>query len=170
MELFTTLLDPDSPLPASLVLSLDHDQRRRKRLRITLADGSAVGLALPRGGNLREGDRLCSEPSGLVAEVRAKPEHVSVAETRDPQLLTRAAYHLGNRHVALRIEPGRLCYPRDHVLDALCRELGLSVSEQILAFEPEAGGYSSEHAHGRPSRAKALEPPKAIQQKEPSVG
>jgi urease accessory protein len=156
VEVFTTLLESDSTLAPTLTLTLDHDQRRRTRLRVALPDGSAVGIALPRGRALRNGDRLRSEPSGVVAQVRAKPEHVSVVETSDAHLLTRAAYHLGNRHVVLRIEPGRLCYPRDHVLDAMCRELGLRVSEQILPFEPEAGGYSGEHAHGLSLAAAAL--------------
>lgn len=138
------------------MLTLDHHQRRRARLRVPLPNGEAVGISLPRGQALKDGDRVRSEPSGLVARVRAAPEHVSVAETSDQHLLTRAAYHLGNRHVGLRIEHGRLIYSKDHVLDGLCRELGLSVSEQILPFEPEAGGYAGGHGHAHEMR---LAPP-----------
>jgi urease accessory protein len=92
----------------------------------------------------------------VVARIRAAGEHVSVVESDDPHLLARAAYHLGNRHVALRIERGRLIYSKDHVLDGLCRELGLAVSEQILPFEPEAGGYAGGHGHAHERR---LAPP-----------
>jgi urease accessory protein len=147
MEIFQTLLARDDPSEATLILSLDHHQRRRSRLRVVLPSGDAVGLALPRGVALKDGDRLRAEPSRAVARVRAAPEHVSVVETPDPHLLARAAYHLGNRHVALRVEPGRLIYPHDHVLDGLCRELGLHVTAQLLPFEPEGGGYAGEHGH-----------------------
>lgn len=148
MDTFQTLLAQGDTSEPTLVLSLDHQQRRRARLRVVLPSGQAVGISLPRGTALMDGDRLRAEPSGVVARVRAAPEHVSVVETRDPHLLTRAAYHLGNRHVALRIEAGRLIYPHDHVLDGMCRELGLQVAEQLLPFEPEKGGYAGEHGHG----------------------
>ena len=147
MEQFTTLLRPSEPGEPSVVLSLSHEQRRRAKLRVELPDGVAVGLALPRGLSLKDGDRLLAEGTGKVARVRAQPEHLSVVETQDTLLLARAAYHLGNRHVPLRVEPGRLSYPHDHVLDGMCRELGLSVTQQLLPFEPEAGGYS-DHRHG----------------------
>lgn len=153
MLTFDQLLEAADEREASIVLPLDHEQRRRARLRVMLPSGEAVGISLPRGGSLRDGDKLRASSDGSVARVRAAPEHVSVAETHDPHLLTRGAYHLGNRHVALRIERVRLIYPHDHVLDGLCRELGLSVSEQILPFEPEPGGYAGEHSHaGRLSR------------------
>ncbi|MGC4094096.1 MAG: urease accessory protein UreE [Polyangiaceae bacterium] len=148
LRTFDQLLALGDPREATLTLSLDHEQRRRARLRVALPNGDAVGISLPRGASLRHGDRLACSVDGGVARVRAAPEHVSVAETADAHLLTRGAYHLGNRHVPLCVERGRLIYPHDHVLDGLCRELGLSVSQQILPFEPEPGGYASDHAHG----------------------
>ncbi|MFZ5896583.1 MAG: urease accessory protein UreE [Myxococcota bacterium] len=154
MRTFDQLLPSDDSSEITLVLSLDHEQRRRARLRVMLPTGEAVGIALPRGGSLKDGDKLRASVDGSIAKVRAAPEHVSVAETADAHLLTRGAYHLGNRHVPLRIERARLIYPHDHVLDGLCRELGLSVSQQVLPFEPEPGGYAGEHSHsGRLARS-----------------
>jgi urease accessory protein len=131
---------------ATLELALSHDQRRRSRLRIQLADGRAAGLFLPRGTALSEGSLLRAE-DGTIARVTAAPEYVSVVESPDMHLLMRAAYHLGNRHVPLQVEREHLMYPHDHVLDGMCRELGLSVSERLLPFEPERGGYAGEHRH-----------------------
>jgi urease accessory protein len=156
MEQFSKLLSTTDDGEPTLVLTLDHHQRRRAKLRVPLPTGVAVGIDLPRGVALKDGDRLRSEPSGLVARVRAAPEHVSVVETPDPHLLTRAAYHLGNRHVALCVERGRLIYVKDHVLDGMCRELGLHVSEQVLPFEPEAGGYAGGHGHAHELRLSPL--------------
>lgn len=136
----------DAP-PDALRITLNHDQRRRSRVRLTLPDGTDVGLVLPRGTVLRDGDLLRAE-DGTVGRVSAASEHVSVVESSDPHQLVRAAYHLGNRHVALQIDGQRLIYPHDHVLDAMCRELGLEVREELLPFEPERGGYAGEHRHG----------------------
>ena len=117
---------------------------------MTLDDGREAGLFLERGLSLREGDLLAG-PEGLTVRVRAAPECLSVASCPDPLLLARACYHLGNRHVPLEIEAGRLRYRHDHVLDALLRGLGLAVSCEEGPFEPEPGAYASGagHAHGQ---------------------
>ena len=57
----------------------------------------------------------------------------------------RAAYHLGNRHVQLELQPDHLKLEPDHVLADMLRQMHLIVGEEHAAFEPEAGAYS---AHG----------------------
>jgi urease accessory protein len=134
-------------LPARTTLTLPFDLRCKSRLRTRLDSGEDVGLFLPRGTVLHHGDRLRAT-DGLVIEVRAAPEAVSIARTDDALLLARVAYHLGNRHVALQIGPGWLRYLHDHVLDRMARELGLDVVCEQLPFEPEAGAYGDGHHHG----------------------
>jgi len=148
MLLFTELTDPERSPPPSLELSLTHDQRRRARLRLELPDGTLVGLMLERGLSLKDGDCLRSEDGAVVARVCAAAEYLSRVSTDDPWLLARAAYHLGNRHVALEVAPGRLSYTHDHVLDQMCRELGLTVEQVLAPFQPESGGYGHGHGHG----------------------
>jgi urease accessory protein len=77
----------------------------------------------------------------------AAPETVSVARSDNPRLLARAAYHLGNRHVALEIGPGWLRYGHDHVLDQMLSGLGLDLSVECAPFEPEAGAYHGSAGH-----------------------
>jgi urease accessory protein len=106
-----------------------------------------VGIFLAWGSVLRDGDLLAAN-SGEVILVRAAPEPLSEVRTRDWHLLTRAAYHLGNRHVPLQIEPGILRYQHDHVLDEMLEQLGLPVLAVEAPFEPEAGAYSGGgHSH-----------------------
>lgn len=131
---------------ASTTLTLPLDQRIRSRVRVTLDDGSEAGLFLPRGSILRDGD-LVASVDGVIVEVRAAPETVSTVSCRDPHLLARACYHLGNRHVPLQIEPGFVRYQHDHVLDDMVRGLGLDVSVELAAFEPEPGAYG-DYGHG----------------------
>ncbi|MFZ1640934.1 MAG: urease accessory protein UreE [Candidatus Contendobacter sp.] len=137
----------NADLPVQATLTLPFDLRCKSRLRTRLDSGEEVGLFLPRGTVLRHGDRLRAT-GGLVVEVRAAPETVSTARADDPLLLARAAYHLGNRHVALQLGPGWLRYPHDHVLDGMVQELGLAVICEQAPFEPEAGAYGGGHHHG----------------------
>ena len=133
------------PSTTGLTVTLTLEQRTRSRLRVTLDDGQPAGILLPRGTTLMDGDGLESD-DGLQVRVRAARENLSRVESADPLQIARACYHLGNRHVALQIEPGRLSYLHDHVLDDMVRGLGLPVRVEQAAFEPEAGAYGG---HGR---------------------
>lgn len=129
-------------------LPLSFEMRSKNRLRTKLDSGEEVCLFLARGTVLRGGDLLCAD-DGRIIEVVAAPEHLLQATSNDPLLLARAAYHLGNRHVAVQIATGRVIFAADHVLGAMIRGLGLPVTEIETSFEPEAGAYGGHggHAH-----------------------
>jgi len=127
-------------------MTLAFAERQKSRLRATLDDGTEVGLRLPRGLTLRGGDILCAD-SGEQVRVRARPEPVSTVHAPDAAALARAAYHLGNRHVALQIGAGWLRYLADPVLDELVRGLGLEIRAEEAGFEPEAGAYGRHEPH-----------------------
>jgi len=124
-------------------LTLTYDSRTKSRLLTKTDRGIEVGLSLPRGMVLHEGDLLASEEDQVIL-IKAASEPVSVVRTSDPCLFAKACYHLGNRHVLLAIQSGELMYLRDHVLDQLIEHLGLTVEHQMLPFDPEFGAY---HAH-----------------------
>ena len=127
-------------------LTLPFDQRQKSRLRVNLDNGDEASLILNRGVVLRHGDLLRSS-CGEVVEVRASLESVSVVHEPNSHLLSRACYHLGNRHVPLQIRDGSLCYLHDHVLDDMVRSLGLVVVHQEASFEPESGAYKNDSKH-----------------------
>ena len=127
-------------------LTLPYELRQKSRLRTALDDGTEIGLFLSRGTVLRHGD-LLSTTEGAMIEVRAAAEKVSTILSRNPLLLMRAAYHLGNRHVPLQIGADYLRYRHDHVLDDMLRKMGLSVSVEQAPFEPESGAYGGQHSH-----------------------
>lgn len=129
------------------VLSLPYEDRKKSRLRVTSERGRDVAIVLERGSTLRDGDLLAADGGEIVA-VRAAAEMVSEVSSADALLLTRAAYHLGNRHVPLQIEAGVLRYQHDHVLDGMVREIGLEVGTRMAAFEPERGAYANAGGHG----------------------
>lgn len=131
--------------PASDRLELPFDQRCRSRLRAQLASGEECGLFLERGTVLRNGDHLLGN-DGRVIEIVAAAEPLMEAESSDPLRIAQAAYHLGNRHVAVHLLPGRLRFFADHVLGDMVQGLGLVVREVCASFEPERGAYGA-HAH-----------------------
>lgn len=129
-----------TPAEADATLTLSFEQRQKSRQRIRLDSGEEAGLSLPHGTMLRAGDRLRAE-DGRVVEVRALAEPVTTAYSVDPHLLACAAYHLGNRHIALEIGAGWVRYRVDHVLDGMIASLGLRTVREEQPFEPEAGAY-----------------------------
>lgn len=134
--------------PASARLTLPFQLRSKSRLRTTLDSGEEVGLMLERGSVLRGGDLLIAD-DGRVVEIVAAPETVSTVRAQDPWQLSRASYHLGNRHVALQIGQGWVRYQHDYVLDDMVRGLGLDVIVEEAPFEPEGGAYgAAPHHHG----------------------
>lgn len=137
----------NEPQPHTAELCLPIDKRIKSRLRAELVDGREVGLFLPRGLTLRNGDLLQSD-DGLVVRIEAAPEPVSTVRSDDALALARVCYHLGNRHVPLQVEAGWVRYLHDHVLDDMVRGLGLEVIFEQAPFEPEAGAYQGgSHGH-----------------------
>jgi urease accessory protein len=133
---------------ADAQLTLPFELRSKSRLRTVISTGEEAGVVLERGNVLRGGDLLLAE-DGRVIEIVAAPEQVSTVRGADPWSLVRAAYHLGNRHVALQVGNGWIRYLHDYVLDDMVRGLGFDVALELAPFEPEAGAYGGAgHAHG----------------------
>jgi urease accessory protein len=132
-------------------VELDWDTRQKSRFDATDSAGRTLGVFLPRGTAVRGGDVLVAEDSTLV-RVMAAAQPVMViracAEHGSPFDLTRAAYHLGNRHVAIELKPDHLKIEPDHVLAGMLQRMHLIVNEASEAFEPEGGAYQAEGGHG----------------------
>ena len=139
--------EPGQPAPA-LRLPLAADQRTSLRGHRRSACGQDLLLQLPRGGALRPGEWLLSADGALQVLVEAAPEPVMQVRSADPLALLQAAYHLGNRHVAMELHADRLVLLQDTVLADLLRQRGLQVELQQAPFQPEAGAYEgSSHGH-----------------------
>jgi urease accessory protein len=136
-------------------VELDWDVRQKSRFDCTDSTGRALGVFLPRGTVVRGGDVLVAEDGSLVrVDAAAQPVLLVRAGPRAHEFdLLRAAYHLGNRHVALELQPDHLKLEPDHVLAELLRAMGLDVQATQAPFEPEGGAYASSAAHGHASHA-----------------
>lgn len=132
-------------------LPLTAEERTRFRGRRLAADGQPLLLQLPRAEPLQPGEWLLApEPEPLWLQVQAAPEPLLQVQAADGLALLQAAYHLGNRHVALEIRPDGLRLLQDPVLAELLRGRGLRVEPLIAPFLPEGGayaGHSHDHSH-----------------------
>jgi urease accessory protein len=145
---------------AEKTLTLPLEMRIRSRLRVTLDVGTDAGLILERGQMLRDGD-LIGSLDGVIVEIKAADEPVSSVYCKDPLLLARTCYHLGNRHVPLQIAPGMVRYRHDHVLDDMVRGLGGEPQLEQAPFEPEPGAYGGKghghtHSHAQTDRDESF--------------
>ena len=145
-------------------VQLDWDVRQKSRFETTDSSGRSVGVFLPRGTAIRGGDVLVGEDGSLL-HILAAPQAVLRitfdAHHGTPFDLTRAAYHLGNRHVPIELQADHLKIEPDHVLADMLRAMHLQVAEVNESFEPENGAYGDhggghhhpphahpQHAHG----------------------
>ncbi|MBC7435083.1 MAG: urease accessory protein UreE [Bdellovibrionales bacterium] len=154
-------------LKRGATVQLDWDVRQKSRFEATDSQGRQIGVFLPRGTLVRGGDVLVAEDGSLI-KVIAAPQPVLVithcSEHGTPFDLTRAAYHLGNRHVPIELRPDHLKIEPDHVLADMLRSMHLIVSAQDSAFEPEGGAYGAQaaphhHSHGQaPAKPKGFRP------------
>lgn len=126
-------------------VTLAYEERHRRRIRLTTDKGEDVLLDLSRATVLGDGDGLVLEEGGYVA-VRAAAEDLVEVTAPSPELLTRIAWHIGNRHFQAEIHAACLRIRDDHVLVDMVIGLGGSVRRLRAPFNPEGGAYEG-HAH-----------------------
>ncbi|RMF21272.1 MAG: urease accessory protein UreE [Cyanobacteria bacterium J083] len=134
----------NSEIQPQFVLSLTAEERRRSRYRYQTSSGEELFVRLARGTFLQDGDFLYSE-SGDILKIVAKPEPVITVIGKKPLDLLKAAYHLGNRHIALEIKPEYLRLSPDPVLEKMLLQLNLTLKHEVVAFFPEMGAYYHNH-------------------------
>ena len=131
-------------------ITLDWDTRQKSRFDAVDSSQRQLGIFLPRGTVVRGGDVLVAEDGSLV-RVEAAPQTVlritACTEHGSPFDLTRAAYHLGNRHVPIELKPDHLKIEPDHVLADMLRAMHMTVVAVSEPFEPESGAYGDHGGH-----------------------
>jgi len=151
MQKFIKLATPAGEMVASTPdvsnLVLTFASRRKSRQVVKLDSGEEVGLLLPPGTILRDGDLLESEDGSRI-KIKAAQEELMLVTAGDLFLLLRAGYHLGNRHASIELRPDRILLEPDPVLKEMLVGLGLKVELVSETFTPETGAYGGGHKHG----------------------
>jgi urease accessory protein len=147
LQAFERLSHSHYPIDDSV--TLDHDTRKKARIKISTDKGQTLGIFIQRGHPLLVGEVLKTE-CGLLIQVKGKAEEVSTAIATNWMSFSRICYHLGNRHTSLQIGELWVRFKPDHVLEELAENYGLSINRTPAIFEPENGaygGHSHSHSH-----------------------
>ena len=132
-------------------LTLDYDNRHRRRIRLTTDAGADLLLDLPKAVAMAHGDGLRLE-DGRWLGVKAAPEALVEVRAQDRTQLARIAWHIGNRHFPAQILDGAIRIRPDHVMEAMVIGLGGQVARLEAPFQPEGGAYggaapAQDHSH-----------------------
>ncbi|MGE4354506.1 MAG: hypothetical protein AB7D36_10545 [Oscillospiraceae bacterium] len=113
----------------------------RHRIRKVADDGTEFGVAVP--GGVHDGDILYEDEHCYAVAVReTRLLSVAVHSIREAAL---AGFELGNRHIGLKIEEGRILVPYDLPTFSYLAELGFDVSEVYGKVD----AFRTCRAHGR---------------------
>lgn len=127
-------------------LTLDHEDRNRRRLALKGDGGLDILLDLDKATALADGDAVKLEDGRLVL-VKAAAQSLLEIRAENPLRLMRVAWHIGNRHTPAEITADAIYIENDHVLAEMVRGQGCSMSAVTRPFQPERGAY--DHAgHG----------------------
>lgn len=141
MLILTQQFPPNPDTRVNFNLSLTAEERTRSRYKFDTVEGEVLHLQLPRGTVLQDGDLLGAESGETLVRILAKPEPVLTVRGAGFLDLLKAAYHLGNRHIALEITESYLRLLPDPVLEKMLIQMGLTVTAEIAPFYPEIGAY-----------------------------
>ena len=135
------------------VVVLTYDDRLIRRKRLTTVQGEGFLVDLPAVTNLDDfwGFQLDDGRTIQVLPAEVALVEITVSD-RSGANLPRLCWHIGNRHTPCQIEASRLLIRRDHVLEAMLRQLGADISQVTEPFTPEGGAYGTGrtmgHSHG----------------------
>ena len=152
-------LPVSEPVAGALRLALGAEERTGLRGLRHSSCGRALLLQLPRGEALVPGELLAPAEGEQLVQVEAAPEALLRVRDQRPLALLQAAYHLGNRHVAMEIHTDELRLLRDSVLAQMLEHRGLAVEAMVAPFYPESGAYGHSHSHSPGSDKSASDHP-----------
>ncbi|RDJ22956.1 urease accessory protein UreE [Bosea caraganae] len=121
-------------------LTLDHEDRNRRRVALKGDGGLDILLDLDKPTALNDGDAVKLEDGRLVL-IKAAAQRLLEIRAENPLRLMRVAWHIGNRHTPAEITADAIYIENDHVLAEMIRGQGCAMSEVERPFQPERGAY-----------------------------
>lgn len=131
-----------------------YEGRFRRRMVLTLSDGSDVLLDLDSPTLMRDGDGLALT-DGRIVLVVAEAEALVEIRAASMDALLKLAWHVGNRHIGAMIHDDRITIRQDPVIEKMIEGLGGHLTHVHRGFDPENGAYAApgpaDHHHHHPA-------------------
>ncbi len=125
-------------------VALGWEDRLRSRQRVRSDGGTELGIALPTGQALGEGDILFEDDERVVA-VSTIPEDILALYADSAEELARIAYQVGNRHAPVAVEEGRVLTPYNSVIEEYFEKMQIRCERVTEPFTHDFGAYHSHH-------------------------
>lgn len=123
----------------------------KKLLRKTSEAGEEVGIRLSEDegfhGHFHEGDVLYADDT-KVTIVDILPCELTVTEVSSMKEMGRLCFELGNRHLSLAIEEGKVSVPYDEPTFLYLKKLGFAAEKRTEKFTHFTVCHGHEHTHG----------------------
>lgn len=100
---------------------LESDELLKRILRVKSDHGNEYGISLEKGCELKEGDILFNDGHNIVVIV-LKEDDVLVITPKDINEMGEIAHSLGNKHLPVQIEDGKIIIQYDSVVEKLLLE------------------------------------------------
>ena len=101
---------------------LESDELLKRVLRVTSDHGHEYGISLPKGSEMRDGDILFNDGHNMVV-ISVKEDDVIVITPRDINEMGEVAHNLGNKHLPVQIEDGKIIIQYDYLVEKFLQEL-----------------------------------------------
>ncbi|MCF6303522.1 MAG: urease accessory protein UreE [Devosiaceae bacterium] len=121
-------------------ITLTYSDRFRRRIAMISDNGIEFLLDLAEATELADGEFLLLDDGRHVKIIAAKEKLMRV-RGKDQQHLTRASWHVGNRHLACEIHPDFIVLTHDRIIEKMLLGLGCEVEQFEGPFSPEGGAY-----------------------------
>lgn len=129
------------------LVTLEYEQRYLRRKVLTTAHGESFLIDLPKATVLEHGDFLALQNGDFIEVIAAEEDLLQIQAETTHRLMV-IAYHLGNRHLPVQVEPTRLLIKQDHVIEDMLNKMHATVAHISEPFNPEGGAYGLGRTHG----------------------
>ncbi len=114
---------------------LNWEDRRRPRQRVRTTKGVELGIALPTGTVMQEGDVLYLNESRYIV-VEAEKEDVIVIFPENLSQSALVAYEIGNRHLPICLCKGTIITPYNRLIEEFLKKESIKYECRKETFEP----------------------------------
>ncbi|WP_300360904.1 urease accessory protein UreE [Fusobacterium sp.] len=113
---------------------LESDELLKRVLRVKTDHGNEYGISLPKGSEMKDGDILFNDGHNMII-VSVKEDDVLVITPRDINEMGEVAHNLGNKHLPVQIEEGKIIIQYDYLVEKFLQEIKVEFERKNMKLK-----------------------------------
>lgn len=113
---------------------LESDELLKRVLRVTSDHENEYGISLPKGSEMRDGDILFNDGHNMVI-ISVKEDDVLVITPRDINEMGEVAHNLGNKHLPVQIEDGKIIIQYDYLVEKFLMDIKVQFERKNMKLK-----------------------------------